>query len=123
MFHTLFDYQDQNVPNNNQLPKNKYKKYEKKFKDSKKTYYNYYGKGNEAYEYYNKKNESDEGSNNSEEEGNVAEKFENTKNKVNLVPIIFDYNYLILNLFLLIPYIIITIFDFILFFYSSIDLP
>ena len=85
MFHTLFDYQDQNVPNNNQLPKNKYKKYEKKFKDSKKTYYNYYGKGNEAYEYYNKKNESDEGSNNSEEEGNVAEKFENTKNKVNLV--------------------------------------
>ena len=85
MFHTLFDYQDQNVPNNNQLPKNKYKKYEKKFKDSKKTYYNYYGKGNEAYEYYNKKNESDEGSNNSEEDGNVAEKFENTKNKVNLV--------------------------------------
>ena len=47
----------------------------------------------------------------------------NNKNKVNLVPIIFDYNYLILNLFLLIPYIIITIFDFILFFYSSIDLP
>ena len=85
MFHTLFDYQDQNVPNNNQIPKNKYKKYEKKFKDSKKTYYNYYGKGNQAYEYYNKKNESDEGSNNSEEEGNVAEKFENTKNKVNLV--------------------------------------
>ena len=85
MFHTLFDYQDQNIPNNNQLPKNKYKKYEKKFKDSQKTYYNYYGKGNEAYEYYNKKNESDEGSNNSEDEGNVAEKFENTKNKVNLV--------------------------------------
>ena len=47
----------------------------------------------------------------------------NNKNKVNLVPIIFYYNYLILNLFLLIPYIIITIFDFILLFYSSIDLP
>ena len=47
----------------------------------------------------------------------------NNKHKVNLIPIIFDYNYLILNLFLLIPYIIITIFDFILFFYSSIDLP
>jgi len=85
MFHTLFDYQDQNVPNNNQLPKNKYKKYEKKFKNSKKTYYSYYGKGNQAYEYYNKKNESDESSNNSEDEGNFAEKFENTKNKVNLV--------------------------------------
>lgn len=36
MFHTLFDYQDQNVPNNNQIPKNKYKKYEKKFKKAKK---------------------------------------------------------------------------------------
>ena len=84
MFHTLFDYQDQNVPNNNQIPKNKYKKYEKKFKKSKKTYYSYYGKGNEAYEYYNKKDESDESNNSSEEEGNFTEKFENTKNKVNL---------------------------------------
>ena len=33
---------------------------------------------------------------------------------INLVPIIFDYNYLIVNLFLLIPYILITVFYFIL---------
>jgi hypothetical protein len=47
----------------------------------------------------------------------------NNKNKVYLVPIIFDYNYLILNLFLLIPYLLMIIFDFILFFHSSKDLP
>ena len=84
MFHTLFDYQDQNVPNNNQIPKNKYKKYEKKSKKSKKSYENYYGKGNQAYELYNKKSESDESSSDSEE-GNVTERFEKTKNKVNLI--------------------------------------
>ena len=83
MFHTLFDYQDQNVPNNNQIQKNKYKKYEKKSKKSKKAYENYYGKGNQAYELYNKKNESEESSSESEE-GNVTERFEKTKNKVNL---------------------------------------
>jgi hypothetical protein len=45
----------------------------------------------------------------------------NNKHKVNLIPIIFDYNYLIVNLFLLIPYILILYF--ILFFYSSKDFP
>ena len=33
MFHTLFDYQDQNVPNNNQTRKNDFKKFKN---DSKK---------------------------------------------------------------------------------------
>ena len=84
MFHTLFDYQDQNVPNNSQIPKTIYKKYEKKIKKSKKSYENYYGKGNQAYELYNKKNESDE-NDNSSEEGNTNERFEKTKNKVQLV--------------------------------------
>ena len=84
MFHTLFDYQDQNVPNNSQIPKTKHKKYEKKSKKGKKTYENYYGKGNQAYELYNQKSESEDNSD-SEEIGDVSEKFEKTKNKVNLV--------------------------------------
>lgn len=45
----------------------------------------------------------------------------NNELKVSLVPIIFYYNYLILNLFLLIPYILILYL--ILFFYSPEDLP
>ena len=85
MFHTLFDYQDQNVPNNSQIPQTRYKKYEKKRKKEKKTYENYYGKGNQAYELYNKKNDSDDNSSNSDETGDISEKFEKTKNKVNLV--------------------------------------
>ena len=85
MFHTLFDYQDQNVPSNNQIPQTRYKKYEKKIKKGKKTYENYYGQGNQAYELYNKKDDSDNNSSSSEEGGNIAEKFEKTKNKVNLV--------------------------------------
>ena len=48
MFHTLFDYQDQNVPNNSQNPKTKYKKYEKKNKKRKKAGDNYYGTGVKA---------------------------------------------------------------------------
>ena len=84
MFHTLFDYQDQNEPNNNQIPKNKCKKYENKFKKGKKTYENYYGKGNQAYELYNKKSDS-ENSSDSEENVDVSQKFEKTKNKINLV--------------------------------------
>jgi hypothetical protein len=47
----------------------------------------------------------------------------NNKHKVNLIPIIFDYNYLIVNFFLLIPYLLITIIYFFLFFYSSKDFP
>ena len=82
MFHTLFDYQDQNVPNNSQIPKNKYKKYEKKSRKGKKTYENYYGKGNQAYELYNKKDDSEESSSDS---GDTSSKFEKTKNKVKLV--------------------------------------
>ena len=82
MYHTLFDYQDQNVPSNSQIPQTRYKKYEKKIKKSKKTYENYYGQGNQAYELYNKRDDSDSSS---EEGENIAEKFEKTKNKVNLV--------------------------------------
>ena len=85
MFHTLFDYQDQNVPNNSQIPKPRYKKYQKQIKKDKKPSQYYYGQGNQAYELYNKKNESDENSNNSEDSGDVTEKFEKTKNKVNLI--------------------------------------
>ena len=85
MFHTLFDYQDQNVPNNSQIPKTKYKKYEKKNKKGKKIYDNYYGKGNQAYELYNKKDESEENSSSSDDSGDTSQKFEKTKNKVNLI--------------------------------------
>jgi hypothetical protein len=85
MFHTLFDYQDQNVPNNSQSPKTKYKKYEKKNKKGKKIYDNYYGKGNQAYELYNKKDESEENSSSSDDSGDTSQKFEKTKNKVNLI--------------------------------------
>ena len=85
MFHTLFDYQDQNVPNNNQIPKTRYKKYQKQIKKDKKTNQNYYGQGNQAYEFYNQKIESDENSNNSEESENEAQKFEKTTNKINLI--------------------------------------
>ena len=48
MYHTLFDYQDQNVPSNSQIPQTRYKKYEKKIKKSKKTYEKNYEKGNQA---------------------------------------------------------------------------
>ena len=85
MFHTLFDYQDQNVPNNSQNPKTKYKKYEKKNKKRKKAGDNYYGKGNQAYEFYNNDNESEENSSSSDESGDNSKKFEKTKNKVNLI--------------------------------------
>ena len=85
MFHTLFDYQDQNVPNNNQTRKNDFKKFQKNSKKGKNSYENYYGKGNQAYELYNKKDDSEESNSNSDESGDNSSKFEKTKNKVNLV--------------------------------------
>ena len=85
MFHTLFDYQDQNVPNNNQTQKHDNKKFKKNSKNGKNSYENYYGRGNQAYELYNKKDESEESNSNSDESGDNSSKFEKTKNKVNLV--------------------------------------
>ena len=75
MFHTLFDYQDQNIANNKQIQKIKYNGLNKNIF----TNQNYYGKGNKVYEYYNK-NE-----NNNENNENENEKFEKTKNKVKLI--------------------------------------
>ena len=75
MFHTLFDYQDQNIDNNYQIPKDKEQQSEKYPKDSI-PHENYYGKGNKAYELYNK--------NNKNETNDINEKFEKTKNKINL---------------------------------------
>ena len=77
MFHTLFDYQDQNIPNNKQTQKNKFKDYNKKSSQE-----NYYGKGNQAYELYNKTYNDSEGSENSEDSNG---KFEKTKNKIKLI--------------------------------------
>ena len=78
MFHTLFDYQDQNIANNKQMLKTKFKGLNKNSSINE----NYYGKGNEAYEYYNN-NQND--SDNSVSSGNESEKFEKTRNKVKLI--------------------------------------
>ena len=83
MFHTLFDYQDQNVPNNNQIPKNKYKRLEKKTIKRNKSEY-CYGQGNQAFEYYNKNKERN-GIMNNDENFNVSQKFDQTKNKIKLI--------------------------------------
>ena len=53
MFNTLFDAQDQNIANNSQIPKTKYKLSNKK--SLKGSSQNYYGKGNQAYDLYNSK--------------------------------------------------------------------
>ena len=80
MFHTLFDYQDQNVDNNRQIKDKKYKGFINNSSRDSNTYY--YGKGNDAYDLYNKKeNDSD----NSESSGDTSEKFEKTKNKIKLI--------------------------------------
>ena len=80
MFHTLFDYQDQNFDINRQIKNNKYKGFINNSSRDCNTYY--YWKGNDAYDLYNKKeNDSD----NSESSGDTSEKFEKTKNKVKLI--------------------------------------
>ena len=80
MFHTLFDYQDQNVSNNRQIPKGKSRvSFNNSSRDSN-TYY--YGKGNNAYDSYNK-NEND--SDDNEINGDINDKFEKTKNKIKLI--------------------------------------
>ena len=79
MFHTLFDYPDQNVANNKQIPKTKSKGFINKSSKNKSLYENYYGKGNQAYDLYNK---NDNDSNNSQSSDNESEKFEKTTNKV-----------------------------------------
>lgn len=81
MFHTLFDFQDQNIANNKQIP-NRHSKglLNKSFKDNN-IYENYYGKGNQAYDLYNKNcNDSD-----NNESSDNSEKFENTTNKVKVI--------------------------------------
>ena len=82
MFHTLFDYQDQNVANNKQIPKTKSKGFINKTSKNKNLYENYYGKGNQAYDLYNK---NDNDSNNSQSSDNESEKFEKTTNKVRVI--------------------------------------
>lgn len=78
MFHTLFDYQDQNVDNNRQLTKNKSCYSVMKSNNESKSFGNFYGKGNKAYDQYNKNN-------NIKNNSNKSELFEKTKNKVKLI--------------------------------------
>jgi hypothetical protein len=85
MFHTLFDYQDQNIPNNKQLPKNKSNGFFKKTSKDQNSQQNYYGKGNHAYDLYNKNNNEDEDDDNSQNSIDSSEQFEKTKNKVKLI--------------------------------------
>ena len=80
MFHTLFDYQDQNISKNKQIPDNKSKAFVNNSSRDSSIYY--YGKGNDAYDLYNK-NESE--TDNSENSVNSSENFEKTKNKVKLL--------------------------------------
>ena len=82
MFHTLFDYQEQNIANNRQKPKKKSQGF--LYKSSKKNNQNYYGKGNQAYDIYNQNN-NDDSDNSESSEGNYNEKFEKTKNKVKAI--------------------------------------
>ena len=79
MFHTLFDYQDQNIPNNKQIPKPQSKGFAKKNSKNNDSYENYYGKGNQAYDLYNKKDNESEINQSNE---NSNEQFEKTTNKV-----------------------------------------
>lgn len=78
MFHTLFDYQDQNVDNNRQLTKNKSCYSVMKSSNESKSIGNFCGKGNKAYDQYNKNN-------NIKNNSNKSELFEKTKNKVKLI--------------------------------------
>ena len=82
MFHTLFDYQDQNVPNNKQIPKGKSKGFNQKSSKGKSSFGNYYGQGNKAYDEYNKNDSDTDNSQNSYDNG---DKFEKTTNKVKLI--------------------------------------
>ena len=85
MFHTLFDYQDQNVPNNKQSPKNKSKGFFQKGSKKHISQDNYYGKGNQAYDLYNKNDDNEDEDDNSQSSCDSSEQFEKTKNKVKLI--------------------------------------
>jgi hypothetical protein len=78
MFHTLFDYKDENLDNNRQLFKNQSSRFIRKSNHQNNTNQNYYGKGNNAYDEYNKNNYPNNNRNN-------AHQFEQTKNKVKLI--------------------------------------
>ena len=78
MFHTLFDYKDENLDNNRQLSKNQSSRFIRKSNLEKSINQNYYGKGNNAYDEYNKYNYPNNNRNN-------AKQFEQTKNKVKLI--------------------------------------
>ena len=82
MFHTLFDYQDQNIANNKQITKQQSKGLAKNNSKNNISHENYYGKGNEAYDFYNKKDNESDNSQNSE---NQNEQFEKTTNKVKVI--------------------------------------
>ena len=80
MFHTLFEYKDQNIPNNNQLPKNGSIEYNKKSKYN--NYDNYYIKGNQS---YNLNNSNDFNHHKTKTNINDSQQFENTRNKIKVV--------------------------------------
>ena len=78
MFHTLFDYKDENIDNNRQLSKNQSSRFIRKSNLEQISNQNYYGKGNNAYDEYNKNNYLYNNRNN-------PQQFEQTKNKVKLI--------------------------------------
>ena len=81
MFHTLFDYQDQNIPNNRQNKKKRSQGF--LYKSSKENPINYYGKENYNYEINNKNN--NQNYNDQSNEGDYNQQFEQTKNKVKVI--------------------------------------
>ena len=78
MFHTLFDYKDENIDNNRQLTKKQSSRFIRKSNFEKSPNQNYYGKGNNAYDEYNKYNYPNNNRYNTQQ-------FEQTKNKVKLI--------------------------------------
>ena len=81
MFHTLFDYQDQNVPNNRQISKKKSHGF--LYKSSKENPMNDCGKENQTYSINN--NNNNQSFNSQSNERDYNEQFEQTKNKVKVI--------------------------------------
>ena len=76
MFHTLFDYKDQNVANNHQNPKNKSKGFNQKPAKNMSFSENFYGKENVSNNLYNTNSAY---TNRRERKTDINEQFEKTK--------------------------------------------
>jgi len=84
MFHTLFDYKDEIIPNNRQFQKSKSKVDIKTSFTDKRLSENFYGSGNQVYDLYNN-DENYNYNNYNANSGDNNTKFEKTRNKVKLI--------------------------------------